>query len=110
MSLAILGLGTSVPPCAISQRRAAELTSTISGHDPTQTDRLAFLYGLTGIARRHVTILDEGGTVPDAVKGPDGDPSTGWRMRRYDENVVPLARRAAAAALVRAGAAASPIT
>ena len=67
MSLAILGLGTAVPPCAISQRRAAELTSQISGHDAAQSDRLAFLYGLTGITRRHVSILDEGGVVPDAL-------------------------------------------
>jgi predicted naringenin-chalcone synthase len=86
------------------------MTSAISGHDPLQAERLAFLYGLTGIERRHVSILDEGGTVPDAVKGPGGDPSTGWRMSRYDDQVVPLARRAAVAALARAGTAARAIT
>ena len=110
MSLAILGLGTSVPPCAISQARAAEMTSKISGHDVGQSDRLAFLYGLTGITRRHVAILDEGELIPDAVVGTEGGPSTGWRMRRYEESVVPVARRAAEAALSQAGVAASAIT
>ena len=110
MSLEILGLGTSVPSCAISQERAAELTSQISGHDPVQTERLAFLYGLTGIRRRHVTILDEGGAVPDAVIGADRGPCTGWRMQRYEETVVPVARRAAVAALAQSGLDGAAIT
>lgn len=110
MTLEILGLGTAVPPCGISQARSAELTSAIAGHDAVQAERLAFLYGLTGIARRHVTILDEGGTVPDAVTTSDRGPSTGWRMDRYDENVAPVARRAAAVALARSGVAGAAVT
>ncbi|MCA1686172.1 MAG: hypothetical protein LC745_09370 [Planctomycetia bacterium] len=110
MSLAILGLGTSVPPCAVTQGRAAELTSQISGHDAGKAERLAFLYGLTGIARRHVAILDEGERIPDAVLGARGGPSTAWRMDRYEESVVPVARRAAGAALSQAGLAGDEIT
>ncbi len=110
MSLEILGLGTAVPPCAISQKRSAELTSAIAGHDGVQAERLAFLYGLTGIRRRHVTILDEGEAVPEAIKTSDRGPSTGWRMQRYEENVAPVARRASLAALGRAGLEASAVT
>ncbi len=110
MSLAILGLGTAVPPCAITQGRAAELTSKISGHDQVQADRLAFLYGLTGISRRHVSILDEGESIPDAIAGSTSGPATGWRMDRYNAQVAPIARRATAQALDRADLDASAIT
>jgi predicted naringenin-chalcone synthase len=110
MSLAILGLGTAAPSCPLSQTRAAELTSAISGHDSGQRERLAFLYGLTGIARRHVAILDEGEVVPDPVARTEGGPSTGWRMERYEQRVGPVARRAAGAALAQSGVARGAIT
>jgi predicted naringenin-chalcone synthase len=110
MSLAILGLGTSVPPCALSQGRAAELSSAISGHSPEEADRLSVLYGLTGIARRHVAMLDEGGVVPEAVSREPEGPSTAWRMARYEERVGPITLRAARQALEESGVSPSEIT
>jgi predicted naringenin-chalcone synthase len=108
--LAILGLGTAVPPCAVSQGRAAALTSAVAGHSEAEADALAVLYGLTGIARRHVALLDDGGGVPGAVGGAPEGPSTGWRMRRYEERVGPVALRASADALERAGTAPGAVT
>lgn len=103
MSLMILGVGTSVPPCALPQERAAELASLVSGHSPEQAERLAFLYGLTGIRRRHVAILDEGGAVPDIFALSNKGPTTAWRMARYDVEAGSIARRACLAALDESG-------
>jgi predicted naringenin-chalcone synthase len=108
--LAILGLGTAVPPCGVSQGRTAALTSAIAGHSEAEADKLAILYGLTGIARRHVALLDEGEEVPEAVGGSPEGPTTGWRMRRYEERVGPIARRASAAALKQAGTEPAAVT
>jgi predicted naringenin-chalcone synthase len=110
MGLAILGLGTAVPPCGVSQGRAAALTSAVAGHSEDEADKLAILYGLTGIARRHVALLDEGEVVPPAVGGSPDGPPTGWRMRRYEERIGPVARLAAADALGQAGADPASVT
>jgi len=109
-SLAILGLGTSVPSCAVTQGRTAELSSAISGHDEAQSDRLAILYGLTGITRRHVALLDDGAAVPEAVAASAIGPSTGWRMQRYEAKIGPLALAASRGALADAGVAPGAIT
>jgi predicted naringenin-chalcone synthase len=106
----ILGIGTSVPACALSQGRTAELASEVSGHTPEEAERLAFLYGLTGIRRRHVALLDEGETVPDVFRDTREGPSTGWRMARYEAAVGPLALKATDAALAEAGVAPGAIT
>jgi predicted naringenin-chalcone synthase len=110
MSLAILGVGTSVPPTAVSQGRAAELSSLIAGQTVEQAERLAILYGLTGIARRHLAILDEGGVVPGVVGDSPAGPMTAWRMNRYASCVGPIARQASSAAIDRAGFARDAIT
>ncbi len=103
MSLNILGVGTAVPPCALSQARSAEMASLVSGHTPAETERLAFLYGLTGIERRHVAILDEGEVVPDSFAQGTAGPTTGWRMDRYEAAALPIARKASAEALANSG-------
>jgi len=103
MSPAVLGLGTAVPPCAVPQGRAAAMTSAICGHNEAEAERLAVYYGLAGIARRHVAMLDPGGDVPEAVAASPRGPSTRWRMERYEAQVVPLAVRAARAALDDSG-------
>ena len=110
MAMAILGLGTAVPPCGVSQGRAAALTSVVAGHDEAQADRLSVLYGLTGIARRHIAMLDEGEVVPDAVNDSQLGPSTGWRMRRYAQQIGPVAFRASMSALENSGLCPSAIT
>lgn len=110
MSLEILGIGTSVPPCTLAQGRAAELASLVSGHAPEQAERLAFLYGLTGIRQRHVSILDEGEKVPDEFGLSETGPSTGWRMERYESTVGPMAQRACLGAFAESGVAPGSIT
>ncbi|GAC1450488.1 MAG: type III polyketide synthase [Isosphaeraceae bacterium] len=110
MSLEILGVGTSVPPCALSQGGAAELTSRVSGHNEEQAERLAILYGLTGITRRHVAILDEGAAVPPDALGSPAGPSTRWRMARYEDAVASLALKASREALAEGEVSPSAIT
>jgi predicted naringenin-chalcone synthase len=110
MSLSILGVGTSVPPCALSQGRTAELASQVSGHSPAEAERLAFLYGLTGIRRRHVSVLDEGEAVPEPFVTCRNGPTTGWRMDRYASSVPPIALKASRAALDDSGLAREAIT
>ncbi len=99
MGLKILGLGTAVPPCALPQALSAELASLASGHTPDEKERLAFLYGLTGIQRRHVAVLDEGNAIPDQFVRSTAGPSTAWRMDRYETAALPIARRACVEAL-----------
>ena len=77
MSFAILGLGTALPECPVTQDRAAELTRRISGHDQEQSRGLAILYRRTGIGKRHVTLLDQAGQPPlaDATCARDPRPT-----------------------------------
>lgn len=103
MALAILGIGTAVPSEPISQSRAAEMTSAVAGHTPDEASKLSILYGLTGVTRRHVAMLDAGEAVPEPVSGSADGPSTAWRMNRYEEKVGPMVRRAATEAVERSG-------
>ena len=100
MSFSIQGWGTAVPGVAISQADAAEWTSQIAGHDPSETRRLAVLYRRTGIRERRVALLDSVDGPVDAGRGMSA--TTRWRMERYAELVPPLARLAASRALVEA--------
>ena len=103
----LLGIGTALPVCGISQGRAADLASLVAGHTEEEAARLSVLYGLTGVARRHIAMLDPGEVVPAALEGVAQGPMTAWRMRRYDEQVRPIARAASAAALADSGRGAS---
>jgi predicted naringenin-chalcone synthase len=110
MSFVIRGIGTALPATALTQQRAAELTSLYSGHDAEQARRLAILYRRTGIATRHIVLLDRA-DLPSAAAGPNPKgPTTLWRMRRYDEQVRPLALEAARRAIAAAGIAPGEIT
>jgi predicted naringenin-chalcone synthase len=108
MNFVILGLGTAVPESCVTQERAAELTSRYSGHGAEQSRRLAALYRRTGIGKRHIVLLDHD-DLPSIEEG-QGGPSTRWRMRRYDEQVRPLARQAGRQAIAAARIAAAQIT
>jgi predicted naringenin-chalcone synthase len=108
MSFVILGLGTTLPESSVTQERAAELTSQYSGHGAEQSRRLAVLYRRTGISKRHIVLLDRA-DLPSIEEG-QGGPSTRWRMRRYEEQVRPLARQAARRAIAAAGIAPTEIT
>lgn len=85
----------------MGQEAIAEKTSRVSGHDDEQTRRIATLYRLTGIERRHLVVIEHESTFIASLES--GGPGTRWRMRRYDEQVRPLARKAASRALSAAG-------
>src|SRR5690349_21193975 len=103
MSFAILGLGIALPESSLTQERAAELTSRYSDHDADQTRRLAVLYRRTGIHKRHIVLLDRADLPVASDTASQRGPSTHWRMRRYDEQVRPLACLAARRAIMAAG-------
>ena len=108
MSFAIWGLGTALPSSSITQERAAELTSKVSGHDPDQARRLSALYRRSGVRNRHVALLDR----LDIDAPPDGSlgASTRERMEHYEEAIRPLAREASSRALAASGIAPVEIT
>lgn len=108
MTLAIVGLGTSVPARFVTQQRAAEITSQIAGHGLQQTRRLATLYRRTGIHKRHAVLLERPNTLasPSHQRGP----TTRRRMLLYDRLVRPLAYDAARKALLSAELSAREIT
>ncbi len=101
MGFSIHGLGTAVPSRSVTQERAAELTSLWSGHDPAETRRRAALYRRTGIRERHLVVLEP--EALDAARESARGPSTRWRMRRFEQEIGPLALQAAQQAIVASG-------
>lgn len=111
-SLAILGIGTAVPPHAIRQADVAEIAQGLicTTEDDAQTYR--DIYAAVGVDSRHCVILD----------APDGDlaarqsfyagasPTTADRMRRYESEVVALAVEAGGKALAEADVAPGRVT
>jgi predicted naringenin-chalcone synthase len=112
MSLWIAGLGTAVPPEAIAQEDAAALAQVISGallvlHSAVTSCVLTRLYRRSGVASRHSVVLDASSNgrparqsfFTQATGEFDKGPTTGQRMRVYEEHSAPLACQAAATAL-----------
>jgi predicted naringenin-chalcone synthase len=122
MTLAILGLGTAVPPHAITQARAAEVAGIVCCRTAEHAAVVPALYRHTGIETRHMVFGDAvvrdvlGGTAETgsaflpAGTADDHGPSTGSRMEHYVAEAGPLAARAAAEALDQAGVAANAVT
>jgi predicted naringenin-chalcone synthase len=121
MSLAILGLGTALPPTVLTRADALVVHSRLSAEAAARADWLPGIYEGSGIRTRHSAlgtaalrdILEgtrESGSpfLPDAA-GSDG-PSTAARMRLYAELAPPLAAEAAAAALARSGKCPAAVT
>jgi predicted naringenin-chalcone synthase len=121
MSLAILGLGTALPPTPLTRADALDINCKISGEAADRSTWLPGIYEGTGIDMRY-TVLGEGpkrdilqGTrdsgspfLPDMI-GSEG-PSTAERMRHYAKLAPPLAAEAAAAALTNSGKRAKAVT
>jgi predicted naringenin-chalcone synthase len=109
MSFAIWGIGTALPSQSISQERAAEVINFASGYDEDQSRWVESLYRGAGVHRRHLLMLEH---LDEILESPGGVPrfTTGWRMGRYEEAIVPMAAEAAAKALDSAGMAASEVT
>src|SRR5262245_54847645 len=114
MTLAILGMGTALPPHTLDQEEAARLAQTLGHPNAEQARLLETLYRRTGIRTRHVVALQgQAGAAPffpPAASPDDRGPTTAQRMRRYDEEVHPLAGHAARQALDRSGLAPAAVT
>ncbi len=122
MSLAILGIGTAVPPANYDQREALCIAQALSCKTEEQTTWLPNMYGHTGIDKRHIclgrAVLDDvvnGTTHSKSVYLPkmtddDRGPTTRERMQSYVEQAPLLALAAAAKALQQAQMPAAAIT
>lgn len=109
MSLAIVGLGTALPPHAMRQSRAAEVARVLFGRTDEQAATIPKLYAHAQIDTRHLVIGDDvmtdilnGTNYSQSVFVPNGaedGPTTGERMRCYVEKATPLALEAAGRAV-----------
>ncbi len=111
MSLAIVGLGTALPPTLVTQTDALQLAKMICCRTEDQADLLLSLHRQTGIATRHLAFPRE--VVADVLEGTrktdsvflpgcdedDRGPTTRQRMEHYVQLAGPLAVRAARDAL-----------
>ena len=107
MSFQILGMGTAVPRELVTQADAAELAVQMTADGNYQTSMIPLLYSKAGVRTRHCVVLDsstngapaEQTFYPAACVDGDRGPSTGERMRRYEQDALELAVRAARDAL-----------
>ncbi len=113
MSFAILGMGTALPPTKLSKADAERVARAMCCSTPEHAELVAALYRQAGIDSRH--ILFDQAVVRDVLDGtrhtgspylPAGadnpGPPTSVRMETYVEHALPLALRAAQAALADA--------
>jgi predicted naringenin-chalcone synthase len=118
MPLHIHGIGTAVPPNAISQEEAAAAAVEYGCTSPEQQRQLKALYRLSRVKKRHSVVLES-----DSPSGParqtffpprqgddDRGPSTAARMVRYECEAPALGARAARVALEHAGREAAEVT
>ena len=104
--LAILGIGTAVPPHRIAQGEAAELAKELCAQSRQETRILPALYRRTRVERRGSVLLEpgEGAQVKQSFFMPakaedDRGPTTEERMIRYVEGAPALAIAASRRAL-----------
>ena len=117
MSVAIWGLGTALPPLAISQSEAAKIGAQVCCTTDEQTRFLSTIYRRSGIRKRYSVLLEEsnGSAVSQSFFAPrvtaeDRGPSTGERMQLYREKAAPLALAAARKAIDASALRASDVT
>ncbi|MGL4550972.1 MAG: type III polyketide synthase [Gemmataceae bacterium] len=115
MSLAILGLGTALPPCRIDQQEALTIARSLARPTDEQDTWLPGMYDGTRIEGRNLALpaalirdilgkTDTSGSVFLPKDDPsDRGPTTGQRMEHYAELAPALARKASADALAEAG-------
>ena len=122
MSLSIVGLGTAVPPDAISADDGLRIARYLAGPDVRTSDWLGPIYSNSGIRQRFQVI--GGHVIRDLWAGTNVSgspflpsefnegrgPTTSERMRIYAKEIGPLALRAARMALEQSGFAAKAIT
>ena len=119
MSFSILGIGTAVPPHAMSQAAAADLARQVICQSEQQARLLKVLYQKAGVANRYTVLpheialnwippKPEGST--QATVAPTFGPTTGERMQFFAEHATSLALRAAQRALEVGGMEARRVT
>jgi predicted naringenin-chalcone synthase len=121
MSLAIIGMGTALPSTRLSTAEAERVARALCCSAPDQAELASVLYRQAGIVTRHSLferrIVDDvlegtrhtGSPYLPGASGAHG-PSTAVRMATYEEHALPLALRAAEAALADAGLKPSEVT
>lgn len=107
MPFHVHGIGTAVPPNAISQDDAAAAALGYGCASPEQQRQLKALYRLSRVKKRHSVILDTGSGsgaprqsfFPPMSGADDRGPTTGERMARYEAEAPALGALAARRAL-----------
>ena len=118
MPLHIHGIGTAVPPNAISQEEAAATAALYGCASPDQLRQLKALYRLSRVKKRHSVLLESDSATGGARQSffspmrdaDDRGPTTAERMARYERDAPPLGARAARLALENAGRDAGEVT
>ena len=118
MPLHVHGIGTAVPPNAISQDEAASTAVQYGCASPEQQRQLKALYRLSRVKRRHSVVLESDSRSGEArqtffppMRGDDDrGPSTADRMAKYEREAPALGARAAKVALQNAGREAGDVT
>ena len=122
MSLAIVGLGTAVPPTSVSRAEGQLAARHLSCHTAEQVTWLDSIYANAGVDTRHLVLGKE--IVRDFIEGtrtsgsiflPSGTdddlgPTTAQRLQQYKADAAPLALRAARRAFEQSGLAPRDIT
>lgn len=116
LALHLNGLGTSLPPLAISQSDAEARAAAISGFTPEDQRKLRLLYRASGVKQRGSMLLEQdgkGGVTQSfyGLRGSEEDrgPTTAERMARYEIAAADLAEQAAHRALHAAACSPSAI-
>jgi predicted naringenin-chalcone synthase len=107
MSFRISGVGTAVPRELITQDDAARLAIELAGQMECHAPAIQTLYRKTGVRKRHSTLITSSTNgqpatqtfFPIATDSDDRGPTTGDRMRCYEQAALDLAAQAARVAL-----------
>jgi prepilin-type processing-associated H-X9-DG protein len=114
MSIAILGLGTAVPPTVVTQAEAGQVARTLCCRSKEHETWLPVMYDQTGIRTRHMSwgqnamtdllhgTKSSGSVFLPTGRADDRGPTTGQRMEHYADQAVPLALEASGRALAQA--------
>jgi predicted naringenin-chalcone synthase len=109
MSFCITGIGTAVPRELITQDDAARLAVELAGQGESDAAAIQTLYRKTGVRKRYSTLINSSTNGQPASQtffsiatdSNDRGPTTGDRMRRYEQAALELAAQAARVALIK---------
>lgn len=101
MTVTIAGIGTAVPPHRIAQSDAAELARPFACQTAAQERLFREIYRRSGVETRHGVVLNASDGDLDHRQAfyTAANPSTGDRMKQYEESAAGLAIAAATRSL-----------